>query len=104
VADGGDGGDVDVVGVIEDSALVEEAFEAGGVFGAEAEEVVVAELVDDEGEDKFGFTGRGEGWSGEGCRDKREGEADGGEGGQTGLHAGSIIAGGVFTGCENVVI
>ena len=50
-----DGGEVDVAGVGEDRALGQEPFETGRVFGAKAGQVIVAELVDDNGDNQFWF-------------------------------------------------
>ena len=55
MADGGDGGDVFISSVRKVGTLAEHAVEAGGVAGAEAGEIVGAELVHDDDDDEFGF-------------------------------------------------
>src|ERR1700722_10513120 len=59
MAHGGDGGDVDVVGVGEIGTLVDEALQAGGVGIVKAGEIVVTELIDDDRDYQFGLGGRG---------------------------------------------
>ena len=50
---------MDVVGVREDGAFGQKTVEAGMVFGAEAGQVVVSELVDDDCKDELRFFGGG---------------------------------------------
>ena len=55
MAHGGYRGDELVAGVSEIGALIEQALEAAGVFGAEAREVIVAKLVDHDGQHQLGL-------------------------------------------------
>jgi hypothetical protein len=67
---------VDSAGIGEDCALGEEPFEAARVPGAEASQIIVAELVDDDGDNQLWFlsvsrrqAGRGENRNGQDLSD-----------------------------------
>ena len=61
MVDGGDGGVVIVAGVGKNGALGEEAVEAGAIVGTVAGEVIVTELIEDDGHHQLGFSRRGAG-------------------------------------------
>ena len=58
MTDGGHGIGVEVVGIGKDRTLFEQARQTVMVLVAEPQEVVVAELVDDDGNHQAGFAGQ----------------------------------------------
>jgi hypothetical protein len=73
VADGGNGGEVNIVRIREDCPLSEQPVEAVVVVGSKSRQVIVAKLVDHNGQNEFWFLGSDCNLRSQGCIDQGKG-------------------------------